>query len=282
MNGHEQLNRMIDEQRKSHSVAPTTPDEAFAVDLLKWADNLTPSAELDAQVMPFLRQDSPHLAAHRKPSPVLRLAAVMAAVLLGFGVLVMTVPPLRTLAQSILYQFGLLTVTDAPTGYDEWLAQPTVDPASTPIPGIEPQAYEMRNLSLEAVEALTGFPVLEPRNVPTGYLRGSRDVWQRNGMNSVSTSYYSLHSPISFNLAQTLYDETMPHEFSIGDAPTQAVEVRGVDGLWVEHSATWPPGSTLSLLFWQEGEFTFILQSATTTGNPFGLPEMLRIANSLE
>ncbi|MFN8529498.1 MAG: hypothetical protein U0670_12875 [Anaerolineae bacterium] len=282
MNSHESLNRMIDEQRKGRAVVPTTEDEAFAVDLLKWADHLTPTADLDARVMRGLREDTSRISAHRKPAPMLRFAAVIAAAVLGFGVLVMTVPPLRTLAQSILYQFGLLTVTDAPTGYDEWLAQPTVDPASTPIPGIEPQVYEMRNLSLEAVEALTGFPVLEPRDVPTGYLRGSRDVWQRNGMNSASTSYYSPHSPISFNIAQTLYDESMPHAFSIGDAPTQAVEVRGVSGLWVEHSATWPPGSTLSMLFWQEGEFTFILQSGTTTGSPFGLAEMLRIANSLE
>lgn len=208
-----------------------------------------------------------------------RILGLIAAVLVIAISAVFTVPSLRTFAQDILFQIGVITISNAPTGMDFYLTEPTPNPSSTPNPSVEPQVFEMRQLSVEEANALIEFTMSTPTYLPAGYRISNRDVWQRNGLNSVTTIYHNAQMNDSLSISQTIYGTSHPtqgREFPVGEASIIEINVRDVQGAWVEGVTTWPPGATLNMLFWQEGEFTFMMQSAKLP-----LDEMLGIAESL-
>lgn len=214
-----------------------------------------------------------------KANQTRRVLALGAAALVIGITAVFAVPSLRTLAQDMLIRIGVITISNAPTGMDIYLTEPTPNPASTPNLSVEPQVFEMRRLSVEEANALTGFTIAVPADTPAGYRVSSREVWQKNGLNSVTTIYHNAQLNDSLSISQTIYDISNPsqeREFPAGEASIVEIDVRGVQGAWVEGVTTWPPGTTLNMLFWQEGEFTFMMQSAKLP-----LDEMLRIAESL-
>lgn len=208
-----------------------------------------------------------------------RILGLIAAVLVIAIGAVFTVPSLQTFAQDILIQIGVITISNAPTGMDVYLTEPTPNPSSMPNPSVEPQVFEMRQLSVEEANALIEFTMSAPTYLPAGYRISNRDVWQRNGLNSVTTIYHNAQMNDSLSISQTIYDTSHPtqgREFPVGEASIIEINVRDVQGAWVEGVTTWPPGATLNMLFWQEGEFTFMMQSAKLP-----LDEMLGIAESL-
>jgi len=278
----EHFNSVIDAHLAGDSIPPQTPEEQLAADIIMFAQGFELSSESDAAIIQQLKAVSPH---QRVQLPFianrsLRVASVsiglMALMVLG----VLTVPPLRALAQDLLRQIGRITVSDAPSYYDVYSQQPTISPNSTPIPDITPQIYENRLLSLDEVSRLADFTVYAPSYLPARYRIGSRDLWQSDGLKSVTTSY---HNPITYDglsISQSIYAVNEPdqtRQFPVGDAEMVDVMVRGVGGLWVEGVTTWPEGSTLNMLFWQEGDFTFMLQTSRLSQ-----AEMIRIAESLE
>ena len=260
----------------------TTPtEEKLAVDLIQFAESFTLDPDLDAALLHKFQQPRQRSRLIAGRGKVVHTLMMSAATLAFVALTILVIPPLRSFAQDVLRQIGAITITNAPTGYDVFSTQPTIPPDSTPIPGITPQVYEVRNLPLEEVTALTGFDVLEINCVPDGYYLSTRDVWQRNGMNSAATSYYNPASENSFHISQTIYETSALREFPVGEADIVDVTVRGVPGVWAEGVTTWPAGATLNALFWHEGVFTFIMQSSGPDGG-LEMDEMIRIAESLE
>ncbi|MCA0453823.1 MAG: DUF4367 domain-containing protein [Chloroflexi bacterium] len=270
---------------------PTLPVVAQDEPLRVLADQLAHTdLSADSQRLPTIRQHLLETASTlqisrtqmRSSYPTwrgLRMVAIGLTALLIISAIVLAVPPLRTFAQDVLRQIGAITVSNNPTGFDVYSAQPTPPPNSTPIPNITPQVYEMRHLSVEQASALTGFRILIPAYLPPQYRSSSRDVWQRNGMNSVTVNYYNHKLDDGLSLYQTIYDLNNPlqtREFPVGDAPITDVRVRGYNGVWAEQVSTWPLGAGINMLIWQEGEFTFMMQS-----QKLPLAEMLKIAESL-
>ncbi|MBN2305408.1 MAG: hypothetical protein JXQ72_13060, partial [Anaerolineae bacterium] len=243
----EQLDRLIRDYQEGKTVMPETSDEALAVDLIRLAEGFTLAPELDTALMREFQRTPVTMPIDSRDSryprfqPVLRRFMMGAAALAFVVLMILMVSPLRSFAQDFLRQIGAVTITDAPTGYDLYSAQPTIDPRSTPIPGIERQVYEVRFLSLEEVAALTGFDVLVAGYVPAGYRISARDVWPRyettSGYYSVSTHYYSSAADDSVSIAQTRYDTGDPsqddaREIAIGKAAVVDVTVRGGPGVW--------------------------------------------------
>lgn len=262
-----------------NTLTPQIAEEKLAVDLRHFAESFTLSPEFDAALVSQFQQP----VKPRQPARIIRLGRIVAAsaaVFVLMTLLILTIPPLRALAQDILRQIGVITISNAPTAYDVYSTQPTIPPDSTPIPGVTPQIYDMQTLSLEAAAAQTGFAVLVPHSLPARYRLTARDVWHQNGVNSVTTIYHRPQPDDSLSISQTIYDPNEPdqsRQFDVGDAAVTDVTVRGLPGLFAEHVTTWPPGAMINMLFWQEGEFTFMMQSSLLT-----LDEILSIADSLQ
>ncbi|HYF62008.1 MAG TPA: hypothetical protein VD886_04295, partial [Herpetosiphonaceae bacterium] len=213
----------------------------------------------------------------------LALACVVAlALALGFA-------PARAALASVLQQFGLIRVTDAPTLAEQLDGQPMgappapTDPTPTPLPA--PVV-----LSDAAAEQAFGGPVYEPAGLPAGFGLLVREVHQGSA-GATAIAFYTDPAtmldtgPAFIDVKQTTGDPAEAGELAVGDAPTSAVTVRGQPGLWVDQAALMfkddgtghMTGAGINVLIWSEGANTFILSS-----NHLGQSELLQVAESLK
>ncbi len=169
----------------------------------------------------------------------------------------------------------------------------------TPLPGpivVTAQASPQATLvalplqSEEEASAGAGFAPYEPAYLPADYFLLVREAAPpESGLTAVHTLYQSGpgSSPPGFlSLWQAMFpDPAAAPAAAPGAIPPAPMTVRGQAGMWIERAAQGiPPGgadgwqfSAVNVLTWQEGAFTFALQS-----NLLGLEELLRVAESLE
>jgi len=198
-------------------------------------------------------------------------------------------PPTRTWAQDILARFKSTIITNAPKN-----VEPVQNPTPTPMgqPTSTPIAAPLPILTIEEANEEAGFEILSPTYIPAGYQLIGRGVYHAEVVVTVGTRYamvgttydpmYGLEDGTpTIRFSQNRYVSGFTGEFSVGDAPTTQVEVRGEPGLWVEQAEVGCCDEDrnvilANLLIWQEGDFFVDLRS-----DDLPLEEMLRIAESL-
>lgn len=194
------------------------------------------------------------------------------------------VPPVRAWAQSVLAQFGALIITDAPTWSERVIDIP---PAATPIgqPTATPFTGPLPIMTIEEASAAAGFQVLSPGYIPAGYRMVARDIFTAPAGVFAHTTCATDGGEQTVSIGQDRYVPGIEGEFSVGDALTVDVTVRGLPGLWAEGAklGVRSDGSGgrelygVNVLIWEEGDNLFFL-----TSNELALEEMLKIAESLK
>ncbi|MCD4753430.1 MAG: zf-HC2 domain-containing protein [Anaerolineaceae bacterium] len=217
---------------------------------------------------------------------VLIALALVALVSVGF---IAYHPPTHALALEILARFESVIITNAPTNVES-VQNPT--PTSVGQPTSTPMSTPLRVLTIEEANEEAGFEILSPTYLPAGYQLIGRGAHHAEAVVSVGTTYamvgttydptYGLEDGTpTIRLIQNQYVSEFTGEFSVGDAPSTQVEVRGQTGLWIEQAEVGCCDEDrnvilANLLIWEEGDFLVDLRS-----DDLPLEEMLRIAESL-
>lgn len=222
---------------------------------------------------------APIVGSRGSASYLLKIAAGMVLVCL----VVLSVPPLRNLAQDIIARIGGVTITNAP------VATPDVGAEVTTI--ASPNRY-----SVDQASEAGQLQVLSLANVPAGYQLSWRDASYdpSAGIHSASTNY-SYNTTCDdgttclkfFWIVQTQYDvgsDPLQVEFHVGDAGVYDVTVRGEAGIAVdgalqsyrqgEHNMIAEP---VNRILWIVGDTHFMIFS-----NDLSVEELIALAETLE
>ena len=215
--------------------------------------------------------------------PLRRAMAVMVASTIMMAA-VLSIPPLRSAAQAVLQQLGLLQFTHEST-IPEQLAgsQAAVEVTTTGgVPGI---------LSLQQAHQQSGLAVYEPGFTPSGYVLTSRQVFTTERGIQIRTDYgwssqTDMAEPDFLSMTQWQLSDPVeePLRWAIGTAQPTEVTVNGETGLYVQGA---PTGRTVdenginqivgvNILVWEQDGYLFILQSFQLT-----LEDMQLVAASL-
>lgn len=280
------FSNQLDERLENYATSPSATSEY--ADLLAVAQNLSAadfSRESRIKESLYVRLNT---AQSRLPRAVYwqrRLVTATVSIILLMAV-VFTVPPLRTLAQEVINRLQTLSLTNAPSLFEQYLNKPvpTPDPANPSI--------QLLSISLEQAIAKAGFTPLLPTYLPAGYALTTQDA----STNQIRLEFQPAdrnHSKCCAVLGLTqirnrLSDGT---PFPVGDVPIEDVTVRGVAGLWVQNSQT---GMTpdengnlqimpTSILTWEADGYLFWMSSYDSqTNQPLSKAEMLKVANELQ
>lgn len=210
----------------------------------------------------------------------LRALMAAAAVFIIAGAAVLTIPPLRALAQDILRQIGIVTVTDAPTFYE--LAQRSI-PA---IDLVKRDNALWRPASPEAVESdVLWIARLEPmpetfRVVEYGYepYPDHRVDFRVNKYSRVGSS------TATFSLNQMYrWWWTGKIDYSVGGAQTEEVRIDGIRvGVWVTGFSDYPE-LDVQLLIWRQPYLqNWNALTVWLKGTGLSKEQMIEIAKSVE
>lgn len=289
--------------------AAAAPGEAG--DLLELAQALAAhDTRAYSQVEPSLRRQ---LLSRQKGLPpmltrhptLLRLSRLLAALALtaSLALIILAVPPVRTLAQAVIRRIGNFVITSEPSDAEQYVATIT---SGTPTPTPDPHlaactdcaAVVSGRLTPAEASAKAGFPVYAPAYVPAGYWLSSRDVLTTTATTTAYASYrMELDPPLHAGLqmagiiaiGQTLAREGTPlWEKGVGDVPVVEVTVHGQPGVWLEQIPVIPFQAESSAwdyerwnqLIWAEAGYSFMLQTNMPV-EYLPLEEMLKIAASL-
>lgn len=222
-------------------------------------------------------------------APLKRLVAT-AAVMLA---LLVTVPALTVLAQTILGQIGPITVTNEQenlplsegTTVDKMQVTPTPIPPdvrenlpTAPITSLD--GAIATNLSAEAAAEIAGFDfVREPSALPTGYEFGGRSVfgggsttvdsfWQRPGSFGDSLVRVSISQSIgNFQNTYRVGPQAQSAEVTIGSISATLITNADLSS---------SDGQMFNLLLWEEGDYLYVMASPSLSRD-----EMLALAESM-
>jgi hypothetical protein len=183
--------------------------------------------------------------------------------------IILTVPPLRAIAQDILRQIGRFIFTDAPTSYE--LSQMPL-PATGLVLSDETFWIDSNEQSYDPVP---GFAVLEV--LPDGFNLAGHGWGSTHGLFVELTRYTRPDDPNAMLTVQKAnisnYDGEI--DYTAGDAQTETVTVRETNGIWIERFNA-RPDLTVKILVWEEQNTLFWLQSSV-----LDQAEMLRAAESV-
>jgi hypothetical protein len=140
-------------------------------------------------------------------------------------------------------------------------------------------------MTIEEASDAAGFQVLSPEYIPAGYQMVARGIFTAPAGVFAHTAYATESGEETISIGQDRYVPGFESEFSVGDALTVDVTVRGMPGLWAEGAklgirSDGSGGSELygvNVLIWEEEDDLFFL-----TSNELALQEMLKIAESLK
>lgn len=217
----------------------------------------------------------------------LRAFAMSAAIFAVLSTTVLTIPPLRALAQELMAQIGLFQFTNEQTIAQEKEGQLYETPeAGTP--------FINSVLSIDIAGQQAGFGIYEPRYMPSGYVFSSRSVddWSdRTGIEVRSDFMFSStdrqnFEPDFITLHQIHFDDPQspPIQWPIGDTQPVEVIINSHIGIWLENT---PTGYNVSedntyevlgvnILTWEQDGYTFYISNLN-----LGLDELLHVAESL-
>lgn len=259
------------------------PDEKQIEELFE-NSSLTPGARLDNRL-----SNAPWT-----PQAVARRRFINATVfaVLTFALLVAATPQGQALARDILRHIGNFVITDEASDAEKYVATlQSGTPTPTPAPDFDcsecPKPFETGKLTVAQVSEKAGFPVYEPKYVPSDYPLITRDVLFTGSSITVSTSY-GISDII--DLSQSLVESNAkPWEVGVGDVPIMDVTVRGQAGVWLEQVPIIPVQDQQgewdyqrwNQLIWAEDGYNFMLQT-NLPSDVIPLSELLKIAESLE
>lgn len=221
--------------------------------------------------------------------PMKRSVATVAVLI----ALLVSVPALTVLAQTILSQIGPVTVTNEqenlPQGESITVDQMDVTPTPLPsdvrenvqtAPITDVNGAVATNLSAEAAAEIAGFDLVrEPSALPPGYEFGGRIVfggasttvdsfWQSPGSPDAPLARVSVSQ--TTNTDQSTYrvgSQAQSIDVAIGDIP--ATLITGAD-------LSSSDGQLFNLLIWEEGGYLYVMTSPSLGGN-----ELLALAESM-
>lgn len=220
-----------------------------------------------------------------KPMRSGRLALIIGCIMLAL----LTLTPVRSSLAAVLQQFGLIRITDEPTISQELQGQPLAAYELTPAPTKE---FSHLDSSVKSIANQIGSHVYSFNDVPAGYMLNTRflDVV---AIGSFITTLYVNPDDVVNNSAATIYliqiyqpqANAKPYDFAIGDATATSIQVRGVNGLWIEQAPLIVADDgtghfttvEANVLIWSEGANSFKLQS-----NRLDKTAMVALAESLE
>jgi anti-sigma factor RsiW len=197
-------------------------------------------------------------------------------------VMFLTVPPLRTLAQEVITQIGRMIFVHEETRSQirDGQIAPTTEPGAITLPfGIS---------TVEELSQQTGYPVLAPDYVPSGYTLVMRYVTPNNENREVVSDYMGPEAENTdvLHISQLRFHEdwSAPH-WEVGKAVEETVTLRGGEATYVYQA---PIGTRrgqdgrfetfgVNILTWQEDEFQFIVQSSALNKD-----QLLQVAESLK
>ncbi|MEQ8674505.1 MAG: DUF4367 domain-containing protein [Aggregatilineales bacterium] len=285
------FNHRIDALIQGESPLPINDNDKELLEIAKQLAQTDLSAESKRLVS--IRQDilsgstTPIHNRHLSKNNRFRLVYASVASIVLFMLIVLTVPPLRHLAQDIIGRFGNLIITDAPTQYE--LAR-NGTPTSTPRPRPTgtPPGESFISLTYNEIDALLDFPIYIPQYIPDGFnfcCYGGNFFGETPNHALAFYSRQAGYHDDMLNIRQQLPDESSDLiEFAVGDAVIEEVAVNGNAGLWVGEALVgqrWTPSGeqsyvTYNFLYWEQDGYVFSIQSDVLSQE-----EILRIAESM-
>ncbi|HEY1012850.1 MAG TPA: hypothetical protein VGE07_09125, partial [Herpetosiphonaceae bacterium] len=242
---------------------------------------MPPRDQLPRLVREQLEQDIPatidlwpriaaQLPAPRRPGAALRgrrwgwrLRAVAgAAVLLA----VVTLPPLRALATDLLYQLGVIQITNAPTHAELIAAGQTPTPLAPDVPVVSFSFDGEQIPELTAMQAQVGYPVYQAAVLPEGARLFDRDSQHVMHDDYATATAYMLRDQRTLLTLFQAREGKLRTQVNVGTATTEAVTINGHAGVWIEGVGTGVTGTTVqrsNQLVWNAHGFTFELWSGT-------------------
>ncbi|MEQ9033579.1 MAG: hypothetical protein RLP44_32985, partial [Aggregatilineales bacterium] len=216
------------------------------------------------------------------------------------SLMVVSVPPLRNLAQDILARIGGVTITNAPTGVELRLTS-TPDAQAR----VDATQVNVSRYSVEQANEQSQFQVLSLPSIPADYQLSWRnaDYDVTAGIHSSDTNYSYMTTCEGgtsclkfFWIFQTQYDAGVaPLEFQInvGEADVFDIAVRGADGIAIGGALhgfrqapitdARPAGvgeivpEAYNRILWVEGDTQFMMMS-----NSLSVDELIALAESLQ
>jgi hypothetical protein len=221
-----------------------------------------------------------------------RRLALAASTLVVIMMTVLVIPPLRSWAQDVLRQIGVITLTDEPTYAEKEVERlNNHEPAPTMVPvetdPDQPTCGILEPFDVTEASARVGFPVYEPSYLPQS---GTFSLTGRDSLlgsdRIVSRSVYgnsTLPDTLMLMQAKPTDPSTQLWE-TPDDATATDITINDLPATWIEN---YPDDETLAhfqssvatgvnLLIWEQDGYTFLLES-------FFLPQnqMIQIAESL-
>lgn len=194
----------------------------------------------------------------------------VAAVAIGTAAII-SVPPLRALAQTVLEQIGLIQFTDETTFAQQRvgeMADIEIDPDVT---------YFSDRLSVEEASQLSGMRVYAPTFLPESFEFAYRNVGTNERGVWVGTDFHQVpgrpdESDDMISLTQSRHSdntEADPITWPIGDAQPIEVTINGNRGVFVGDAPTGTRAIddgpwellTVNTLAWEQDGYTFIMQN---------------------
>ena len=278
---------------------PTSPDELsvdeidFASQLVTMIHDTVPDASFASQlgaklqdvaqqqtkmITPIVVNDQPSLFRYVRP------LTTVAAVLILVVIVMLTVPPVRTLAQNIIDTLFFRAESDK-----QVLATPferTIDPTPTFIvPTPEPP-------DLDEARRSVNFPINVPRWLPAGYQMVSAE-----GYDTYASIFYQ--HPDRFGIGLTIYPLPYVHRLEVG-ASAEVIDVQIGDtvgqyvprGAWIAITETdgetlrytgeiWDPTVNYQRLRWINDGLVYILATPLGAVSNLTMDDMVRIAESV-
>lgn len=232
-----------------------------------------------------------------------RLALGALALIACLTMSTLTLPPIRAVAQDLIYRIGNFVITNKPSDAEQYVATlqsgiptPTVDPNWVCTDCPEPEVVGLLTVAQASEKA--DFPVYDPAYIPPGYRLQTRDVLFTTDTTTVSTDYYTeLEPPLHegeqlrgiIAVGQTrVRSGAQPWETGIGDVPVVEVTVRNQQGVWLEQIPIYPfqnrqgewDYARWNQLIWAEAGYNFMVQT-NMPADLLPLDELLRVAESL-
>lgn len=230
------------------------------------------------------------------------LVPIAAVIIILAGIVAL--PPAVALAKQILFQIGVITITDEPTDAqqiaEDFGSETEMGAMPAPTPNYAFWDYVM---PLPEANVILGTPVLMPAYVPEGYTLTLRFGGPNTpGGPSISMTYNTAGNQQALIIEQKRLSPDYQLEYEMGDAQIVSVTVRGHEGIYAEQvdagwinnalsydettgevvvnpqaagqeASTWK----LTVLLWEENGTTFRLMA-----DALPIAELLNVAESLQ
>ncbi|ABX04660.1 MAG TPA: hypothetical protein DEF47_01830 [Herpetosiphon sp.] len=251
-----------------------TPDPDFTTRL---RDQLLAVDRVERILPPTTREAGIVHLAHgmRRRSWSGRIRALIGGVAL-LGTLMVT--PLHVLATDILYQLGLVQITNDPTYADMIVGGQTPTPQPTSIPQVS-FTFDTEMTDLATIQSQAGYSVYQLNGLPPGSRVVDRDIQHVVDADYATATMYQLKGQLRTLILVQAREGKLFTQMPVGQAQTESVTINGHAGVWIEGFTFLDQEAGVmesNNLIWNADGFTFYLSGVPSK------EEGLLIAASLE